>query len=558
MRRLATSILLGLIFSSVSFMTTPGFSPDTQEEPLSIEFTTFFGDYNNQDGYAMTLDPDGNIYVVGSTLDGYRSALLVKFDPDGNILFSKTISGSNHDTATDIALDSEGRIIIVGVTKSSDFPTTNNAFNNTYGGPGTYPDDWGCCGDGFLTILAKDAETILYSTYIGGSETDSDLAVEVDTLDNIYIAGITKSPDFPTTSNAINSSLNGGADIFISIFSPNASSLLYSSFLGGSGDEITRYGIDGKWLILDKSNNIIITGLTESTDYPTSTTAFDASHNGGIDTFLTKLSSDDSSILYSSFIGGDGVDASYGVSVDNDNNFIIAGSTSSSNFPTTENAIQSNLTSTGSGCFGSKFTFGGKILNILCGDIFVSKFSKKGELLSSTYLGGENFDGISGVAVDKFNSIYIAGFSQSQNLPTTPSAYQREGKGLNEMYFAKVDKNLTSILYATYISTNSGELLNDIAINNQGDVYVTGFSTDFSFPEINSPDIYSGGWDMTLIKFSNSISYTSFSTSSNILSTSLSSPEFSKSNTSSVTSAGFSLLVMLGGLVITNIVLKRR
>jgi hypothetical protein len=189
---------------------------------------------------------------------------------DPVLAYSTYLGGSSDDAGVGIAVDAAGSAYVTGDTLSADFPTTPGAFDTS----GIF--------DAFVTKLAPDGSSLVYSTYLGGSGVDVGLATAVDASGSAYLTGFTGSADFPTTPDALDTSLDGGSDAFVTKLAPTGSSLAYSTYLGGSNGD-SGFGID-----VDSSNSAYVTGIA-SADFPTTPSAFDTSLGGASDAFVTKL-----------------------------------------------------------------------------------------------------------------------------------------------------------------------------------------------------------------------------------------------------------------------------
>ena len=381
------------------------------------------------------------------------------------LAYSTYIGGGLDDIGNDIILDNSNNIYITGLTKSIDYPNVN-AFNSTIGGN----------RDVFVSKLSADGSTLLYSTFIGGYEFDTGNSIVLDSSGNLYITGATKSSNFPTL-NAYDSSHGGFSDAFLVKLSANGS-LIYSTFIGGSAFD------SGDSLVLDSSNNIYITGNTNSIDFPI-VNAYDSSHNGGSDAFIVKISTNDSSLLYSTYIGGDRDETlefmvkHMDITLDNMNNIYITGTTGSNDFPTV-NAYNSSLN-------------GGL-------DIFFVVLSANGStLLYSTYIGGRLDDFSNSFVLDSSGNIYITGTTNSENFPAM-NAYDSILDGRWDAFVVKLSVNGT-LLYSTFIGGSSDESSNSIVIDGSDNIYITGETSSVDFPVVNAYDsTFKGENDVFFVK----------------------------------------------------------
>ncbi len=305
-------------------------------DPTLLYQTTFGSSGSIATGVAS--DASGNAYVVGYSTTG-PDAFIYKFDPNGNLLWSTTFGGSGATTqyASGVAIGSNGNVYVSGTTDSTSFPTTTGAYQTTNAG-GT---------DAFLTELSPDGTTTIFSTYLGGSGDDNAQAVAVDpTNGEPVIAGYTSSTNLPTTTAAFQSTLGGSTNAFLTRFSADGSSLVDSTYLGGSAAD-EAYGV-----AVDPFGDAIVVGETSSANFPTSQ-AYDPVLAGSTDAFVSEF--DSSGNLYeSTYYGGSGIDAAYGVAVDRNGLIYVTGSTTSTNLPLA-NPVQSTLSGS-QNAFVAQFT----------------------------------------------------------------------------------------------------------------------------------------------------------------------------------------------------------
>jgi len=384
----------------------------------ALVYSTYLGGTHSDFGYGIAVDSSGNAYVTGDTLSSdfpttagaykriknvYGDAFVTKLNPSGSALvYSTYLGGLEYDFGRAIAVDSGGNAYMTGYTLGSDFPTTEGAYNRTYGG--SY--------DAFVTKLNPSGSSLVYSTYLAGVSDDFGHGIAVDTSGNAYVTGQTWSSDFPTTAGAYNRTFGEySGDAFVSKLNPMGSSLVYSTYLGGFDYE------NGHGIAVDSSGNAYVTGDTESPDFPTTVGAYNRIYGGTFfDAFVTKLNPAGSALVYSTYLGGlfdpggvaSATDHGNGIAVDNSGNAYVTGQTYSSNFPTTSGAYNQ--------------TFGG----YNGGDAFVTKLNPAGSsLLYSTYLGGASIDSGNSIALDSSGNAYVTGNTGSSDFPTTVGAYNR-------------------------------------------------------------------------------------------------------------------------------------
>ena len=320
---------------------------------------------------------------------------------------------------------------------------------------------------------------LVYSTYLGGSGGDVPTGIAVDSAGSIYVEGDTDSIDFPLA--ALGSLPAGDVHVFVAKLDPTGSSLVYADYLGGSSFDY------GSGLALDSSNNVYITGNTLSIDFPM-VSPYQGTFPGTVSAFLSKLSPDGSSLLYSTYLGGNGYEVPSGLAVDSSGNMIVAGYTTSTDFPAV-NAYQSTASPKLGGVYG---VYG-----------FLTKFSPDGlSLVYSTYFVGSSnvaldcsgspcwpqpVNYIIGLAVDSVVNVYVAGNTNTYDFPITPGAYLgTDSIPLNgAVGFVNKFGSSGSLQYSTYFYQSSGPLtrIYAIAVDSSASAYITGMATsDGTFP----------------------------------------------------------------------------
>lgn len=449
----------------------------------TLEYSTFLGGNSVDEANGIDVNDNGEVYLIGRTLandfpttaGAWDNSLsnydpfVTKFSSDGTtLIFSTFVGGSNSDEGAGIAVDDNGNSYLTGRTSSSDFPTLN-AFDSSKAS-GTE--------DAFVTKLSPNGSALIYSTFLGGTNGEHAYDIAINQNGNVFVTGWTSSTDFPT-QNAYDSNLNGSSDIFITKLSVTGASLEYSTYLGGN-DTDRCYDF-----VLDSNENIILTGYTNSSDYPTQN-AFDSSYDGSSDVIVSKLSSDGSSLIFSTYLGGSALDKAFGIILDNSENIILTGYTGSNNFPTL-NAYDSTIN-------GAE-------------DAFLTKISSNGNLIYSTFLGGSSIDVAIGVALDEIGNVFLSGVTISTDFPTLNSG-GTNFLGVIDLFIAQFNSTGSTLNYSTYLGGSSQDYLPEFeksTIYKNENLYITGFVESTDFPTTNGAyDQVHGGFgedDAILLRF---------------------------------------------------------
>lgn len=382
--------------------------------------------------------------------------------------YSHLLGGLMNDEAYSIAIDNKGCAYVTGFTESKDFPTTEGAFDRSYNEKMSAH----ARGDVFVTKIDPNGK-IVYSTFLGGKTGDIAYSIVVDEEGCAYITGMTLSSDFPVTRGAINRIYNsrshsGAEDAFIAKLSPDGSSLLYSTFLGGEGNDC------GLSIALDEEKNIYVTGITNSWNFPVTKGALkeNLEYYHPTNGFITKISPDGGKLIYSTFFGGSSDDFCYFLALDKEGCVYITGTAGSLNFPITENAFDKSREGNS--------------------DAFISKLSPDGSaLIYSTFLGGNEGDGGISIAVDEDGYAYILGGTGSSDFPTTENVWSRNLKGNGDIFIAKINQEGSNLVYSTLLGGSTKnpniyveEIAFSIAIDRKGCAYITGYTSSSDFPII--------------------------------------------------------------------------
>lgn len=466
-------------------------------DPVVLPYSTYLGGNNNDYSSGIGLDAFGYVYIAGYTLssdfpeiNAYMSStagvntdiFVAKIDPtasgSNSLLYSTYLGGSDVDSSNDIVVDASGVVYIAGETDSTDFPVLNEFM--------TDPGD--SFRDGVVTRLdtsQSGVSSLLYSSYIGGDFFDVLDGIALGPGDLVYLSGYSYSSDFPVL-NAYNSANSGGGDAVVlqmDLTQSGASSLLYSTYIGGSSDE-TNVGLD-----IDAAGLVYAFGETESTDFPTVNEYMTDPGDGRNDFFIFKLdvSQGSSGLLFSTYLGGDNDEGSLlgDIVVDNSGNAYVVGASKSSDFP----LVNQYMTEPGDG---------------LSYDIVFAKLDTTGSgssvLTYSTYIGGNGTETGKGIALDSDNIVYIAGNTLATDFPTLKEYMTDPGDSSTDATVLIMDPTRSgsdSLLFSTYLGGNSIDSSTDIAVDDSGNIYIVGYSKSTDYPTVNEymTGLASGAFD---------------------------------------------------------------
>jgi hypothetical protein len=423
-----------------------------------LSYSTYLGGSGADAGGGIAVDQNGHVYVTGATgsadfptLDavqptlggGLGNAFVTSLDPAGQPLYSTYLGGSAFDMGNGIAVDPYGHAYVTGTTTSRDFPALN-AFQPAYG-EGFH--------DAFVTSLDTTGQ-LLYSTYLGGSDSDVGAGIAVDQFGQAFVTGTTGSRDLPTR-NAFQPTLAGYDNAFVTSLDA-VGQPLYSTYLGGSGAD------DGHGIAVDQFGQAYVTGTTASADFPTRN-AFQPTLAGFSNAFVTSLDPA-GQLLYSTYLGGSAADYGFGIAVDQDSHAYVTGTTYSVDFPT-RNAFQARLAGLENG--------------------FVTSLDGAGQALYSTYLGGSGADACFAIAVDQVGHAYVTGPTSSAVFPMLDAFQATYGGGSYDAFVTSLDRGGQE-LYASYLGGSHVDYGTGIAVDQSGHAYVTGSTGSADFPTLNA------------------------------------------------------------------------
>lgn len=453
----------------------------------NMPLSTFLGSFGDDTVNDIAVDQFGSMYVTGRTLsisfptttgtfdttsNGNEDAFVARLNGSGTgLVFSTFLGGTFYDEGKGIQVDAQGNVYVTGNALSA-FPTTGGAFDTTFNGG----------IDVFLSKLNPTGSALILSTYIGASQNDTANALAIDGAGNIYIVGQTFDTitDFPTTAGSFDTTHNGIEDAFLAKLNDLGTALIYSTFLGGSEiDTATNVSVNS-------SGEATVAGTTSdgATDFQTTAGAYDTTHNGVTDVFVSRFNTAGSAQLFSTFIGGPGIDNAGGMEIDAAGSVYVAGSVSGG-YPTTAGAFDTvNAGSTETG---------------------LTKLNPSGSaLIYSTYLGGTQSETPRGVAVDQFGHAYIAINNFGGDYPITTGAYDTTYNGSNDAVVSMVNQTGTGLVYSTYLGSPGIDIPSSIAIDPNGNVYIAGQVTAGATPYPTTPDAYqsfnAGGIDGFITK----------------------------------------------------------
>lgn len=476
-------------------------------DPVLV-YSTYLGGSGDDEARAVGVDASGSVYLAGYTdsVDfplttagslpaGAPHVYVAKLDPSGShLIYVDYLGGNGQDYGYALAMNASNEVFVTGSTNSSNFPVVNG-YQSTY--PGSF--------NSFVTHISADGSTVLYSTYLGGNGSDIPAGIALDGNNDLIVAGYTSSTNFPV-SNAYQSTVSPNAGGFygnygfLTKFSPDGSSLVYSTYLGGSSNVPYNCGGTPCWgeptstvtgLSVDSSGNAYVAGLTNTYDFPTSSTAYSTSNTtqqNALVSFVTKFGQS-GNLLYSTyFYESSGLMTDIAaIAVDNSGSVYATGQAiSDGTFPVTSSTICDP------GSFGIACSYG-----------FVTKFDATGShLLYSTFLGPNNLESPTSILLDTNNDAYVAGITASNSFSTVNAIDSYAGG--NDLLLVELDPTGTSQLWATYMGGSGDENAATLAIDSSDNLYVAGTTTSTDLPVTAAAfqSSYAGNTDSVAMKIS--------------------------------------------------------
>lgn len=472
--------------STFGFSLGPNYDPSL---PLVIDPVLIWGSYLGGSGSdqarALSVDADSNMYVTGyvTSFDfplenpfdsvfhdsgtGFRDAFVAKFSADGDsLVYSTYLGGSNaDDRAYGIDVDADGNAHLCGSTSADDFPLVNPLQSSRAGE-----------ADAFVLKLNPAGNGLVFSTYLGGDESDAATSVIVDNAGRACLTGNTASADFPMGGSPFDNTLNGSRDAWLACLSTAGDALEIGTYLGGgSGD----YGVD---LAIDSLRNIYIAGYTGSPDFPLEN-PYDSTFGGGAalgDAFVSKFDSTGESLIFSTYLGASQDDFALAIDVGPSGNAVVGGYTFSGSFPKVDPIVGS---------------FGGLYMG------FVSEFNSGGDTLTfSTLMGGSGDDIVTSLSSDHTGAVHIAGNTNSTNFPTK-QPIQGIVNGYQDAFAACIEAGGDSLIYSTYLGGVYFDYAYGVATDANRNTYVSGYTDSPDFPTQDPyQDSVAGSYDLFVTK----------------------------------------------------------
>ncbi len=438
-------------------------------DPVLV-YSTFLSSRGTDGPSRIALDAAGNVYITGYSYsrETGQFTYVTKLSPSGSVLFTTRLLNGYYSNG--IATDGAGNVYTTG-SAGAGFTTTPGAFQRVIGGPTSTSNPQ----DAVVAKLSPDGR-LIYATYLGGDGIEQGMGVAIDASGNALVVGFTTSTNFPVR-NAIQPTYAGGAcpaasfyypcgDAFVAKLNATGSALVFSTYLGGSGDET------GRAIAVDGVGNAYVTGQTPSTNFPVTAGAFQGSIRGRIDAYVSKFSPE-GRLLYSTYLGGNWSQEAHDIAVDGGGRAHVVGQTTSPDFPVTPDAIQ--------GAYA-----GG-------GDGFLVKLNSSGSALAySTFLGGSRGENVTAIALDSSGNPHLLGWTTSSDFPEVDPFQDRPridsgGSSYAALFLSKLNASGSALLLSTYLggmaSFSSSNPL-DIKVDAASNIYILGTASSADFPAV--------------------------------------------------------------------------
>jgi hypothetical protein len=475
----------------------------------------------------FVLLSDDTYGFVAPDRDPQRGAVV-----DPGLTYSSYLGGTDTEHGCGADVDRLCGLYVTGDTLSVDYPVKAGSFDVTQNG------DF----DVFVTKIDPTGGHIIYSTFVGGANGDFGHGIAVNDDFEAFISGGTESANFPVTLGAADTSYNGSGDAYLTKLSADGGSLVFSSFLGGSGGEGS---LGGQALAIDATGAVFLTGFSGSANFPATAGAFDSSLNGLADVFAAKFAPDGSSMAYATLIGGVEIDIGNAVDIDDQGNLYIVGFAESDDYPTTagafettpngfSNGIVTKVNSTGGALMFSSFAGGSSevirgvgvendeafvagytfssILPVTAGafdttaggngDGFVMRFDVSGSTIQyASYLGGTGVDVINDVDTDVLGNAYYAGTTDSVDFPVTPTAFDTTFNGVRDAFCARASADGSVLEYSSYVGGSGNDVSYALNVHDIGAFYMVGGTLSADFPTTQGAvdETYNGLEDVFIV-----------------------------------------------------------
>lgn len=443
-----------------------------------LQYSSYMGGSDYDLSRDIAVDQEGNVYITGGTSSndfpttpgvqniiynaqgsptigqwGPMMVFVSKFSPKGDLIWSTYIGGPSYDRAYGIEVDDLGYIYIGG-RAGQDYPTTVGAFQETFKTGGNFNNLYGH-QNGFITKLTPDGKDIVWSTLYGSDSYGFFRDIDIDDNGNVYgILNAVRSKPDGIPDNAYETDRPGNYDMVAVKFSPDGSDVEWATFLGGSGEDR-----GGPAIRVGKDYSVYVGGTTKSADFPTTVNALQTQLLGPSDFFVSRISPDGTSLIYSTFLGGTGTESSetHSLFVDESGQAFVACATNSTDISTTPGAIKTQK------------------LNSNDFDMLLAKININGDsLLACSYFGDSGLDYPEGLHVDQWGNLYVGGGTTSLNLPVTSDAQNADIIGAKDGHVIKLDSTFGNILYSSYFGGSDDESIRAFTADNEGTIYLAG------------------------------------------------------------------------------------